>query len=470
MNKSLFRILLLATVLATQAAFFDFSPPAGNPATGSPMDSIKRVSRATYLIQHEYYDTSRILPFKMFQEGLHEMAKDIPELLPKFENDRLIFQIGTKAQIIETSGIKKLNDILMPASQVFGLVKSHYTGSIKMEDLEYAFISGMLSVLDPHSSILPPKAFEEFKAQTQGEYGGLGIVIGLKDEELTVVAPIEGTPAWRAGIQTDDKILQIGEQATINMSLNDAVDMMRGKPGSAITLRIKSKNIDAHDVLLTREVIVIESVQSSVMTEDGKSVGVLRVKGFQEDTYDDMVKQFDKMKDTANLSGLILDLRGNPGGLLDQAIMITDKFLQGGDIVYTVGADNKDQEVAIAQKQDGDVTLPLIILVNEGSASASEIVAGALKNNSRAIVMGTQSFGKGSVQSVFGLRDGSSVKLTIAQYLTPGRVSIQAIGIIPDLHLYPAVINDDFFDIIEDAHYGEEKLDSHLDNNSHCSR
>ncbi len=465
MNKSLFRALLLITVLASQAAFFDFSPPAGNPGAGSPLDNIKRISRSTYLIQHEYYDTSRILPLKMFQEGLHEMAKDIPELLPKFENDKLLFQIGTKSQIIETSTIKKLNDILMPTSQVFALVKSQYKGDIKMEDIEYAFIGGMLSILDPHSSILPPKAFEEFKAQTQGEYGGLGIVIGLKDEELTVIAPIESTPAWRAGIQTDDKILQIGEQATTNMSLNDAVDMMRGKPGSAITLRIKSKNIDAHDVVLTREVIVIESVQSSVMNESGKSIGVLRVKGFQEDTFDDMVKQLDKMKE-ANppLSGIILDLRGNPGGLLDQAIMIADKFLQGGDIVYTVGADNKDQEVAIAQKQDGDVTLPLIVLVNEGSASASEIVAGALKNNNRAIIMGTQSFGKGSVQSVFGLRDGSSVKLTIAQYLTPGRVSIQAIGIIPDLHLYPAIINDDFFDIIEDAHYGEEKLDSHLEN------
>lgn len=462
MKKRLLTILLALAVLP-QLAFFDFNLSKPKELN---LDNIKRISRASYLIQHEYYDPARIKPREMLEEGFYELAKEVPEILPRFEGNTLHFQIASKKVDISLAGVNQFYDILFPIGQVFDLLKTEYRGDVKPEDMEYAFISGMLSVLDPHSSMLPPKAYEEFKTQTSGQYGGLGIVIGEKEDELTVIAPLEDTPAWRAGIKTDDKIVQIGDQSTANMDLSDAVDLMRGDPGTKVTLRIRSKGQEPRDVVLTREVIAIKSVESKIVKIDGKDVGVLRVKGFQEDTFSDAVKGLEKLqKESGNkLAGIVLDLRNNPGGLLDQAILIADKFLSHGDIVYTEAANESDEDIAIAKKQADDVTLPLAVLINQGSASASEIVAGALKNNDRAIVVGQKSFGKGSVQSLFSLRDGSSLKLTVAQYLTPGHVSIQAEGIVPDIHLYPSLVKKDEFDLREDRDFSESKLDSHLEN------
>lgn len=463
MKKTL-RIFLIILLSASQTAFFDFAVTAPKELN---LDNIKRISRACYLIQHEYYDPARIKPRTMMEEGFYELAKEVPEILPKFSGNTLTFQLSAKQVTINLASINQFYDILFPVSQAFDMIAENYRGEVKSEDMEYAFISGMLSVLDPHSSMLPPKAYEEFKTQTSGQYGGLGIVIGEKEGELTVIAPIEDTPAWRAGIQTDDKILQIGDQATANMDLSDAVDLMRGSPGTKVTLRVQSKAQEPRDVTLTREVIAIVSVQTKLLaTASGKSVGVLRVKGFQEDTYSDMLKGLDKLKKESDgkMAGLVLDLRNNPGGLLDQAILIADKFLKSGDIVYTQAANESDEDVAVAKKQDGDIDLPLVVLLNEGSASASEIVAGAFKNNDRAVVLGQKSFGKGSVQSLFSLRDGSSLKLTVAQYLTPGKVSIQAEGISPDIHLYPSFVKAGGFQVREDEDFSESKLDSHLEN------
>lgn len=446
-----------------QSAFFDIKGTQPVPGT---TNEIRRIAQASAIIQRDYYDPARIDAKKMLMDGFYELAKEVPEVLPKFTDDALVFQVAAQQIQIPLPVFSRLTDILPVTNQAFGLLRTAYKGEKKYEDMEYAFIAGMLGVLDPHSNILPPKIYQEFKTQTQGEYGGLGIVIGIKEEELTVISPIEGTPAFRAGIQSDDKIMQIGDQATTNMSLTDAVDMMRGKVGTQVTLRVKSKNTEPRDVTLTRELIAIESVQSKLTVVDGKKIGVIKLKGFQDDTYMDMVDALYKLgqESQGSMSGLVLDMRNNPGGLLDQAIKIADKFLQSGDIVYTVGANNMDQEIAIANKQDQDFLLPMIVLINEGSASASEIVAGALRNNNRALVMGTTSFGKGSVQTLFNLSDGSSLKLTVAQYLTPGKVSIQAVGISPDIHLYPSLITDEFYDLHEDEHYGEEKLDAHLSN------
>lgn len=468
-NKNYKTFLLTAIVVLSfvfQTAFFNFgSTPQDQPKPVN-LENIKRISRSTYLVQHEYYDSARINPLQMLKEGFYELAKEIPEVLPKFEGNTLKFYLGNKSIDIDVSNIQKLYDIFPPISEAFDFLKQNYKGESKFEDMEYAFIGGMLAVLDPHSNILPPKVYEEFKTQTQGEYGGLGIVIGIKDRELTVISPIEDTPAAIAGILADDKIMQIDGQSTTNMGLNEAVDLMRGPPKTKVTLHIKSKNRDPRDVILTREIIVIKSVVSHLIKKGDKNFGVLRLKGFQEDTFADIVTAMDSLnaKSGGKLDGLIMDLRNNPGGLLDQAILIADKFLESGDIVYTVGADNVDEEVAIAKKQSSDTIYPMVVLINEGSASASEIVAGALRNNDRAIVLGRQSFGKGSVQSLFSLRDGSSLKLTVAQYLTPGRESIQAVGINPHVHVFASAINDKFYDLLEDIDYGEEKLDAHLNN------
>lgn len=466
-KKILTAILVFAGLF--QLAFLNFGESRPKELN---LENIKRISRSCYLIQHEYYDKSRISPRKMMEEGFYELAKEVPEVLPKFTNNTLYFQLADKQVQVDLSGVKQFYDILYPVSQAFDFLSKNYKGEKKFEDMEYAFIGGMLAVLDPHSNILPPKVYEEFKTQTSGHYGGLGIVIGLKESELTVISPIEDTPAYRSGVLADDKILQIDDQSTVNMSLTEAVDLMRGDPGTKVVLKLKSKNRDDRLVTLTREVIQIVSVQSKLLKMDDKKIGVLRVKGFQEDTYTNLLKELDKLKEESSgkLDGLVMDLRNNPGGLLDQAILVADKFLSEGDIVFTVGADDEMEDVAVARGQSADVILPTVVLINEGSASASEIVAGALRNNNRALVMGKRSFGKGSVQSLFSLRDGSSLKLTVAQYLTPGKQSIQAIGVAPDIHIYPSVINEDFFDLREDMLFSEKKLDSHLENEKYIKQ
>lgn len=465
------KVLVLFIVICSffQQGFLDFGSKKPKELS---LDNIKRISRSCYLIQHEYYDKSRIEPHKMMEEGFFELAKEIPEILPKFTDNTLYFQLGAKQIQIDLDVVKEFYDILYPVSQAFDFLAANYRGDKKFEDMEYAFIGGMLGVLDPHSNILPPKVYEEFKTQTSGHYGGLGIVIGIKDNELTVISPIEDTPAYRSGILADDKILQIDDQSTVNMSLTDAVDLMRGEPKTRVVLKIKSKNRDDRLVTLTREVIQIVSVQSKLLKTDGKKIGVLRIKGFQEDTYANLIREMDSLgrESSGKLDGLILDMRNNPGGLLDQAILVADMFLETGDIVYTVGASDEMEDVAAAKKRSSDVILPTMVLINEGSASASEIVAGALRNNNRAVVMGKKSFGKGSVQSLFSLRDGSSLKLTVAQYLTPGKRSIQAVGITPDIHVYPSLVTDEFFDLREDMLFSERKLDSHLENQKYISQ
>lgn len=464
MNRRILQVLVIVFAVS-QMAFFNIRTLFDNPKY-SELKSIERIKRSVTLIQYEYYDKSRVKPKKMLEEGFFELAKEVPEVLPVFDGQKLVLKLGSKEKVLSIGGVNDLGDLLFPVNSGFEFIKKNYKGEVKYADMEYAFIAGMVSVLDPHSNILTPKVFEEFKTQTSGEYGGLGIVIGLKDNELAVVSPLDDTPAFRAGILADDKILQIDDQSTTNMSLNEAVDLMRGKPGTKVVLKIKSKNKDDRFVTLVREVIEIKSIQTKLVKKDNKNIAIIRIKGFQEETYPDMVKGIRELRKQAfgRLDGIILDLRNNPGGLLDQAILIADKFLESGEIVLTAGPDEIDTDVAYARKQNSDILLPTIVLIDEGSASASEIVAGALKNNNRAIIMGRKSFGKGSVQSLFSLRDGSSLKLTVAQYLTPGKVSIQAVGIQPDIHLYPSIVGEDFFDLHEDLYFGEEKLDAHLQN------
>jgi carboxyl-terminal processing protease len=314
---------------------------------------------------------------------------------------------------------------------VFERVRADYVENVSDEKLIEAAIQGMLASLDPHSNFLNAKHFQDMQVQTRGEFGGLGIEVTLENSLVKVVSPIDDTPAYRAGIQAGDFITHIDGEAVRGLSLNKAVEKMRGKVGSDITLTIRRIDTDAFDVTLTRDKIRIDSVRSRV--ED--SAGYVRITSFNEQTKAGLVRAVKKLSEELgdNLTGFILDLRNNPGGLLDQAVEVSDAFLEQGEIVSTRGrsADNAQRFNATP----GDITggLPVVILINSGSASASEIVAGALQDHRRGILLGTRTFGKGSVQTIMPLGRAGAIKLTTQRYYTPSGRSIQATGIDPDI-------------------------------------
>ena len=290
-------------------------------------------------------------------------------------------------------------------------------------------------------------------------FGGLGIVIGIRENDLTVIAPLEGTPAYQAVIKAKDKIIQIGEESTINMGLTEAVEKLRGTVGSKVSLVVTRTGTAAPlHFTLTRALIHIQSVGGRLL--DGKKIGLLKIKNFQEDTLEQFLKTLRSFeREGGELSGLILDLRNNPGGLLDQAVAISDFFLSDGVIVKTVGANGEPLEVEKATPGDEGEEMPVVVIVNEGSASASEIVAGALQFNDRAVVIGNRSFGKGSVQTVYDLKDGSALKLTIAKYLTAHDQQVQSIGINPDVGLIPTSVEPKTVDLFEDVKRRELDLE-----------
>ena len=323
----------------------------------------------------------------------------------------------------------------------------------------------MLSTLDPHSVLLKPESFDEVKLTTKGEFGGLGIVISIRDGSLTVMSPIDGTPASKAGIKAKDKIVKIGEESTVNMGLDEAVQRLRGKPASKVVMWILRKGwTEPRKFVLARAIIKIESVTSELLAD---GVGYIKIKSFQGNTYDDLQAHLDKLKAKnggQEIKGLVLDLRNNPGGLLDQAILISDRFIERGPLVITVGEGNRKREVKSAHYSGNESAYPIAVILNGGSASASEIVSGALKNHDRAFVIGQQSFGKGSVQVLYDFKDRSALKLTIAQYLTPGDISIQSVGITPDVQIVPSVIEKDGVHLFVDDDAPREKdLERHLD-------
>ena len=347
-------------------------------------------------------------------------------------------------------------------SEVFDKIKHNYVEDVEDKALLDNAIRGMLSGLDPHSTYLDAKAFEELRVGTTGEFGGLGIVVGMEDGFVKVISPIDDTPAQRAGVKAGDLIIRLDEKPVKGMSLDDAVKIMRGKPGTDIELTIVREGEDQPlKFTITRDRIRVKSVKSR-MLEPGYAY--VRVSQFQERTGRDLHNAISKLKKEQkdNLKGLVLDLRNNPGGLLDAAVIVSDTFLDRGTIVSVKGRteDNKLSQAATP----GDILKgsPIVVLVNEGSASASEIVAGALQDNKRAVIMGQKTFGKGSVQTVIPLGNNSALKLTTARYYTPSGRSIQAEGIVPDIaleHLQVAAKDDNGFKPLKEA-----DLTGHLEN------
>jgi len=314
-------------------------------------------------------------------------------------------------------------------TEVMSMIKKHYVEEVKTKDLIYAAIKGMLNSLDPHSSFMPPEAYKEMQVETKGEFGGLGIQIGVKDGALTVIAPIEDTPAYKAGIKAGDKIIKINNELTKDMNIQDAVSKMRGAPNTPVTISVfREEWKEPKDFTIIREIIKIKSVKSKMLEDN---IGYIKISQFQEQTSVDLSSALTKL-DNEKMNSLIVDLRNNPGGLLNSAIDITSQFLPKGKlVVYTKTRAGEKSE--FLTEGDKSFTLPMIVLVNQGSASASEIVAGALKDWNRAVILGTQTFGKGSVQTVIPLSDGSGLRLTTAKYYTPKGISIQNTGITPDI-------------------------------------
>ncbi len=345
-------------------------------------------------------------------------------------------------------------------TQVLDLVERDYVEPVDPKKLIYGAIQGMLSSLDPHSSFMKPEDFKELQVETKGKFTGIGIEITLKDGILTVVSPIEGTPAFKAGIQANDKILKINGKSTKNMTLIQAVKLLRGPKGTEVTVSIYREGwSQLKDIKLVRDVIPIKSVRSK-MLEDG--YGYVRITNFQAKTSGELKKGLRSLEGKKGLRGLVLDLRNNPGGLLDQAVKVSDEFLESGLIVYTDGRieDQKMRFTAKPNKVHHDY--PIVVLVNGGSASASEIVAGALQDNKRAIIVGTQTFGKGSVQTIIPLEGGAAVRLTTARYYTPSGRSIQAKGITPDI-IVPFVLPEEKKEAKNVFHFLKEKdLEGHL--------
>jgi carboxyl-terminal processing protease len=318
-------------------------------------------------------------------------------------------------------------------SDVLSIVQKNYVEETNPEDLIHGAINGMLRTLDPHSSFMLPDFYKELQVETKGSFGGIGIEITIRSRILTIVSPIEDTPAFRAGLKAGDKIIKIEDESTENMTLLDAVKRMRGPAGEKVTISIMREGfLELQDFTLTREVIRIKSVKYKPLEEN--TIGYVRISQFQEKTGEDFKKALDALeKDDKPLLGLILDLRNNPGGLLDQAVKVSDELLEEGLIVYTQGriAGQEMRFSAHPNKKPHDY--PIIVLINGGSASGSEIVAGALQDHNRAVILGTTTFGKASVQTIIPMDDGSGLRLTTARYYTPSGRSIQAKGIIPDV-------------------------------------
>lgn len=350
-------------------------------------------------------------------------------------------------------------DLLNLFGDVFDRVRTDYVEETDETKLIESAINGMLTSLDPHSSYLSPKSFEEMQVQTKGEFGGLGIEVTMENGLVKVVSPIDDTPAFKAGIQPGDFISQIDGEAVMGLTLSDAVEKMRGKIGSKIDITVLREGLNEPlNLTIIRDLIKIESVRGRTEGD----VAYLRITSFSESTFDTMSKELQKQKAAIgkHIKGVVLDLRNNPGGLLDQAISVTDAFLDRGEIVSTRERDPLNTKRYSAQAGDLASGLPMVVLINQGSASASEIVAGALKDHKRAVILGTKSFGKGSVQTVIPLKDHGAMRLTTARYYTPSGVSIQATGIEPDILVEPARVEP----IEDEGLRSESALRGHLEN------
>jgi carboxyl-terminal processing protease len=400
------------------------------------------VNETLNTIRNKYVDPSRVKPRQMFLSAVNQIQKEVAQVIVHYDEKAPMVkvQVDTESADFRVDNVQGPWDVAARLREVFAFLQANLKDTgVDLREIEYAACNGMLRTLDPHSVFLSPEAYREMTLSTSGHFGGLGIVISIRDQQLTVMRPMPGTPAGRANLKRLDRITKINNESTLNMPLDDAVSRLRGKPGSKVTIWVHRDASEgwqgSRPFELTREEIQVRSVEARPLSP---GVGYVRLKQFQASTSDELDEALSELGKKERLKGLVLDLRGNPGGLLDQAAKVADRFLDDGVIVTTVGS-SEGREEKRAQRKGTEPNYPIVVLANESSASASEIVAGALKNQDRAVIVGQTTFGKGSVQLVFPrvTPDNAALKLTIAQYLTPGDVSIQGVGVAPDVELDP---------------------------------
>jgi carboxyl-terminal processing protease len=403
-----------------------------------------------YHVEENYVEPDRIDYELMFVEALEAVERRVPVCMfgRKKGGSRVNIQIGDFQTVLEVRPIQTRRGLQRELEQIARLINEHLKESdipnvpdeySPFAEVEYALVNGVLDTLDPHSLLLPPEASREMDVDNQGEFGGLGITIVLRDGKLTIEYPLKDTPAERVGLLPDDHISRIDGQSTINMSLGEAVSLLRGLVGEPVEIEVKREGeTKPLNIRIIREAIRINPVEGEVM-EGG--VGYISIKNFHQKVESDLHTELTRMnRETGGLRGLVLDLRGNPGGFLSQAVAAADTFLWDGTIVSTVDGSGRKGEERTARAAGSEADYPIVVLVNANSASASEIVAGALRNNERAVIVGERTFGKGSVQNLHQFFDESKLKITISEYLTPGDKSIQSVGIPADIQLNPSII------------------------------
>ncbi len=449
----------------------------GTPASkvkSYDLSSLKVFNQTLVRIRDNYVDPTRVDARGMLVAALDSVQRNIAEVLVDARDDKTVLTVtvNDKTQEFNIADVDSVWKLASRLKEIFRFIQGNMNPGSDPSQIEYAAVNGMLSTLDPHSVLLDPEAAREMDINTTGKFGGIGIVIGMRKDKkteqnrLTVISLIGGdTPATRAGLKPGDTIVKIGEDPTQNLTLNEAMNRLRGDPQTKVTITVERGSVDgimAFD--LVRDIIRVPSVHTRLLAGN---VGYLKIDQFSQEVAVEMKRGMEALR-KQGARAWVLDLRANPGGLLDQAVRVSDVFIEGGTLVTTVGYAGKQREEKRAQVAGTD-RMPLAVLVNGQSASASEIVAGALKNLDRAIIIGQQTFGKGSVQVLFDYDDGSKLKLTIAQYLTPNDLSIQSVGITPDIELQRVLVPEKVADY-KDAvrllrpltRWREADLDQHL--------
>ncbi len=421
------------------------------------LTQLKVVNEVLKTVRDRYVEPKRVKPKEMLLSALNYVQRDVAQVIVLHDegSPTVKVRVDTQEREFRVDNVQGPWDVSARLREVFAFVQDGLRNTeVDLREVEYAACNGMLHTLDPHSVLLSPEAYKEMNLSTSGQFGGLGIVISIRDQMLTVINPMPETPAGRAGIRKYDRIVKIDHESTLNMGLNEAVNHLRGVPNTKVVIQIHRDGADGwqgtRPFELTRETIHVKSVEHRLLEGN---VGYIRLKQFQANTMSDLEAALLDLKKGGELKGLVLDLRGNPGGLLDQAAKVADKFIADGPIVATVGNPSEGREEKVAHVDGTEPNYPIALLVNGSSASASEIVAGAMKNHDRAVIIGETSFGKGSVQLVFNdLPDKAALKLTIAQYLTePGDVSIQGTGVTPDIELDAMTVDNQEMDLTVDT-------------------
>jgi len=440
---------------------------AARERTPYDLSQVRVLKTVITKVNDKYVEPERIDHKKMLMAGLNGIQRAVPPLLVEYKNGNSSFtvQVNNKKKTFQAKDVNSPWTLSWRFQEIFTFLQKNLKDEdVELQDVEYAAVNGMLRTLDPHSLLLTPEQYSEMQLNTLGEFGGLGIVISIRDGQLTVIKPMPNTPASRVGLKAGDRVVKINEESTMNMPLEEAVKRLRGAPGSSVTVWIVREGprgwVKPRRFDVVRAVIHIEAIEARML---GDGIGLIRVKSFHSSTCDEIQKELKAMHHE-KMRGLVLDLRDNPGGLLQQAICMADLFLSSGTIVTTSSNDPEEDERKLATAKGTEPNYPMVVLVNGGSASASEIVAGALKSHDRALIIGQKTFGKGSVQMLYNDdRDGWALKLTVAQYLTPGDVSIQGVGILPDIAIDPMTVDKLDMDLTINKEYlRESDLAAHL--------